>query len=68
MNKKSLITGLVYDTKEVVMIRNPRQAAKYIYNGCTLYDLIADENAVITYVFKRDEASHYYAKWLDGLL
>ncbi|MBQ2641136.1 MAG: hypothetical protein IJG15_03975 [Lachnospiraceae bacterium] len=68
MTKKSLVTGLVYDTKAVVHVKNPKQAAKYVLNGCTLYDLLVDEKSVFTYVFDREEASYYYARWLDGTL
>ena len=68
MRKKSAITGLWYDTKEMVSIRNPKQAAKYVANGCTLFDLIVDDKSTFIYLFDREEAKHYFALWMDGSL
>ena len=68
MRKKSVITGLWYDTKNMVHIRNSKQAAKYVANGCTLFDLVVDEKSMFVYLFDREEASHYLARWLDGSL
>ena len=68
MKKKSNITGLWYETKEMVSIRNPKQAAKYIKGGCTLFDLIVDDKFTIVYLFDREESKYYFARWVDGTL
>lgn len=68
MKTKSLITNLVYDTKSIIKIKNPKQAAKYVSNGCTLYDIIVDADSKFVFIFDRDEASHYFVKWIEGTL
>ena len=59
---RSTITDRVYDPMEMVYLENPKQIARYIKHGATLYDLMESRDILIG-VFSKRETLGLYDLW-----
>ena len=65
---KSNLTGLDYNTKDVVRIVNPKQRDLYLLNDIMpkdIYTSIDDktEEKILVYIFAMDDTREAYKKW-----
>lgn len=65
---KSNLTGLSYDTKDVVRIINPKQRDLYLLNGIMPKDIYISidsetEDKILVYIFLKEDTREAYQKW-----
>lgn len=65
MKITSKITGKLYEQQDMCHILNPIQAALYIKNGATLYDLLLSRENKLIYVFNRSDTKHLYDQFCN---
>lgn len=58
-----MVTGLVFDTDDMVYFRNCSQSARYIEWGATLYDVFTDTQHKLVFVFSRDDHNRLRSRW-----
>lgn len=60
------VTGLSYESEEVVFFRNLYQSAFYIDNNATIVDVFTDGNKKIVFVFWRDQHEKLIKLWIEN--
>ena len=61
--------GLNYSIKDVVLVRDLKQAKLYASKGCHLADVLYSKvDNIFVFVFWRDETKEYYKLWKKGEL
>ena len=70
MKEKPVMTkGLNYAIKDVVLVKDLKQAKLYASKGCHLADvLFSKTDNIFVFVFWRDETREYYKLWKKGEL
>lgn len=68
MDIKSNLTGVTYNSKEVVRIFNPKQRDLYLMNGIMpkdIYTSIDDktDDKILVYIFAKEDTKEAYKKW-----
>ena len=64
MKVYSEVTGLAYEEKDVVFIKNPVQIAFYIEHGCHVIDLFTSSDHKLVIVFLAQEHRKAMKLWM----
>lgn len=70
MDIKSNLTGVTYNSKEVVRIFNPKQRDLYLMNGIMPKDIYVSvdsdtDEKILVYIFAKEDTREAYNKWLN---
>lgn len=63
---QSDVTGISYQTEDVVHFRNPRQSHFYLSNQAQLVDVFAGGEEKIVFVFWRREHESLIKLWMEN--
>lgn len=68
MDIKSNLTGVTYNSKEVVRIFNPKQRDLYLMNGIMPKDIYTSidketDEKILVYIFSKEDSRDAYSKW-----
>lgn len=66
MRVYSEVTGLYYEEKDVVFIKNPVQTAFYIEKGLHLIDLFVGLDHKLVYIFLKKEHEKGMKLWMSN--
>lgn len=58
------VTGVCYESEDVVFFRNLYQAAFYVAHSATIVDVFTDGKGKLVFVFYRDQHENLIKLWL----
>ena len=58
------VTGICYESEDVVFFRNLYQIAFYVANSATIVDVFTDGKGKLVFVFYRDQHENLIKLWL----
>ena len=58
------VTGICYESEDVVFFRNLYQSSFYVANNATIVDVFTDGRGMLVFVFYRDQHEVLLKKWL----
>lgn len=62
----SSVTGIGYESEDVVFFRNLYQSTFYIDHNATIVDVFTDGNKKLVFVFWRDQHENLIKLWLEN--
>ena len=62
----SNVTGIEYESEDVVFFRNLYQSAFYIDHSATIADVFTDGKGKLVFVFYRDQHEKLIKLWLEN--
>lgn len=70
MVTKSNLGDFLYDTRDVVRIKNPKQRDLYLMNGIMPKDIYTSidektEEKILIYIFEKKDTREAYEKWCN---
>lgn len=60
------VTGIEYESEDVVFFRNLYQSAFYVDHSATVVDVFTDGNKKLVFVFWRDQHENLIKLWLEN--
>lgn len=58
------VTGICYESEDVVFFRNLYQSSFYVANNATIVDVFADGKGMLVFVFYREQHEKLLKLWL----
>lgn len=66
MKVVSDVTGICYESEDVVFFRNLYQSSFYIDHNATIVDVFTDGNKKLVFVFWRSQHENLIKLWLEN--
>ena len=66
MKTESSVTGIKYESEDVVFFRNLYQSAFYVDHYATIVDIFTDGKGKLVFVFYRDQHENLIKLWLEN--